>query len=342
MSIAKVYFDDNSSSFDFKGANISTTNYTTLNSSTKLRFEFGYYPTGSITTRYIDTSLFSNNQIRVCANLDNVVHYEQLLISATVKQAILKNVYSNCIVAGDYTRFAYQDALSLKAFTIPSSYYLYTFDDGVQIQLASLDGSLSSYVNLDTLDFKRTAYNFNVLTDALTFMPDPTNPDIIIISYLNLAHSNTALNLKIKRLDTNTQLLDQSTFASYDNFTIYFNYGVYAGVTNATLFQATLTKTASGTTSQLIKYFNNQAKNGILNGNLACVISLLLTIFGLSLTISRITFGWFGIFVELFAITLLAVAPQLWYIILLEAINVIILVYIVVVLVQQNYPTISS
>lgn len=338
VSSARVYYDDNSTYFDFKTAGTNTTNFTSILTN-KLRFEL-VYSTGDVIVRYIDVSLLTD-PIRVCANKEGVTHYEQLLISAIEKPVVLKNVFSNCVVAADYTRFAYQSSLVLKAYTINSLYYLYTFDEGNQVLLASLDGSISTYVNLDTLEFNQNAYDVTVLGDALAF--EKTGTYTMKIYYNNLANDNSNLTVNIIRLDntSSTTILTTSSFSNPNNFTMYFDFTTL-NITNNTVFKIVLTKTSTGgITSTLSKYFNTQAKSGKLPSGIGLVIGFLLIVFGLTFTISRTTFSWFGIAMALASIIVLTFTMPAWYITFLLVIDVIVLVYIVIILAYQNYPTVA-
>jgi hypothetical protein len=277
----------------------------------------------------------------VCANKEGVTHYEQLLISAIEKPVVVKNVFSNCVIAADYTRFAYQSSLVLKAYSINSLYYLYTFDGSNQVLLASIDGSISTYINLDTLEFNQNAYDVTILGDALAF--EKTGTHQMKIYYRNLANDNANLTAVITKLDntTTTTVLSTSAFSNPNNFTMYFDFTTL-NVTDETVFKITLLKTSTGgVTTTISKYFNTQAKSGKLASGVGFVMAFLLIVFGLTFTISRTTFSWFGIVMVLASIGVLSFTMSAWYITLLMAINFIIGVYICIILAYQNYPTVS-
>lgn len=332
---ARVYYDDNSTFHTFTGtAGINFTSTLT----NKLRFELVYVD-GTIITRWVDTEL-SPNPLRVCANKDGVTHYEQLIIAATQQPAVLKSVFSNCLVAADYTRFAYQDAFLLKAYTINSLYYLYTYQGDEQTLLASVDGSVSSFINLDTLEFASGGYNLQLLQDAMSFQR--LDNKTVQIYYENIANDSTALSLSILRLDTNTVVFSSSDFTNPNKFTLYFNWATLSpAVNDSTLFKLTLTKTNSAGTESFNRYFNAKGGSGSLNAGFAFVISLLVMLFGFTFAISRITFGWFGIFIALFALAITSFSVQTWYILMLQMLEVVVLVYTGILLWQQNYPVVT-
>lgn len=336
LSAVRLYFDDNFSFYDLKGNNTTAVNFTGI-STEKLRFEFVEYG-GSIYVVYVDVSLMAGD-IRICANKDSVTRYNQHIISADERAAILKNVFADCVIAADYTRFAYQDGLLLKAYSIKGQYYLYTLDDGSSVYLASLDGSVESNIDISVLEFKRNAYEINILGDSLTFerFADTT----LMIRYLNIRNNNEQVIINIENLDDNTNVLSTSETSSPDNFTIYFDYSTF-NVTNTTLFQITLSITdEDGETSELIRYFNILGQTGRINAAFAFIIALLLTAFGLTYTITRVTFSWLGIVILLGSIGILSLAVSAWYITLLMIMDFIVLIFIAILMSQQNYSTVA-
>ncbi len=340
LTSLKVYFDDNSTIYDFKGNGTATVNFTTM-SANKLRFVLEYND-GAFITRWIDVSLFNDDELRICANKEGITHFEQFMVSATERPVIIRSIFSNCLVAGDYTRFAYQGALLLKAFTIQSSYNLITNSQlGEQIFLASIDGSVASSINIDQLEFNSQAFTLSIQQDALSF--EKTGTSEILIFYENLARDNTALSVLIKRLDTNTRVLNISEFDDPNQFILFFNYLNLNNVTNQTLFQIELTKTKSNGGIEVTKqYFNGEAKSGLLNAVLAFTMSFALMIFGLTFTISRLTFSWFGLLITIGSIAILSFSISTWYITLLMAIEVIIMVYIFLVMIEQHPQTLAG
>lgn len=338
ISGARVYFDDNSSFYDFQVGNSSTINFTSIDIE-KLRFEL-VYADGSIVTRYIDSTLIEDEELRVCANKEGITHYEQLILSATEKRALLKNVFSNCYVAADYTRFAYQDAYILKAFTIASLYYLHANINGVTTYLASVDGSIPTYINLDTLEFQQTAYNLNILRDALS-ISETSDPDIIEIYYRNIADDNTKVDITITRMDTSTTVFTLTETATPNEWTLLFDKSTLTNVTNQTLFRIQLDKTTATGTSTIKRYFNFNGSSGVLSSGFAFVIAVLITVFGLTFTVARLTFSYFGIITQLIAIAFISFATMTWYLLFLLGLDIIILVFIVVLMFKENYPTVS-
>jgi len=326
LSIIKVYFEDNETLFDFKAEDTNSINFTS-DTNDKLRFELGYYDSTTI-NRYVDVSLVEND-LRICVNKDNVIHYQILLTSATPKAAVLKNIYANCIVAADYTRFAYQDGVLLQAHTINSVYSLYTYDSGERVYLASVDGSLATDIDINTLIFKQTAYNFNLLKDDIAFQKNGSSQ--VIIRYYNPKGNNQDIDLTITRLDNSDIVYTETDFSNPNMFTLYFNYASLENVTNETTFKISIIKTLTdGSLSTINEYFNVQGGTGILNSQFAAIISFILVFIGLTLLAARTSLGWFGMVIYLAGIAVLSFSPLVWYSLLLLAIYIISLVFLVV------------
>lgn len=338
ISGARVYWDDNSSFFDFKiEGNVSIANFTGTTTD-KLRFEFTYSD-GAVITRYVDISI-APSPLRVCANREGVTHYEQLILSSILRPVILKNVYSNCVVAADFTRFTYQNSLLLKAFTIDSTYYLYTIqNDTAQYFLSSLDGSIATYLNIDNLIFNLQGYNTDLLNQQLTTRLTDTGE--ITIYYNNMALDNTGLTATITRQDTGEQVFSTSDFTNYNAFSLLFDYSTLLNITNSTLFKIKLDIEKGSSNSILTRYFGITGKSSIFNAGFAVALSVLFVMAGLTWTISRITLSWFGIIIIICAIVILSMATSAWYITFLMVIYFIMLIYCTLIMLVQNYPSLT-
>lgn len=338
VTSAKIYLDNNNTVYDLKAVgNKSSVNFTqTID--TKLRVQLGYAD-GRIITRYIDISLLTGD-IRICADTSDVTFYEQLIISATNQPVFLKSVYANCFIAADYTRFAYQDSNSLKAYTIDNLYYLYKYENGNQVLLASVDGTTQTYINIDTLEFSQQAYNFNVIEDAVAFKK--ISNTTVEIYYRNARNDNTALTVTITNADTNEVYFTSSSFTDPNEFTLYFDYSTLSGINSSTVFKITLEKTKStGTTDILRKYFNTGGSSGKFRAGFIIIFQILILLFGLTFTAARDTFGWFGVFICLLGIGLSAFTIATWYSKVLLAVYLILLAYNFILMTQQNYRSIT-
>lgn len=332
----KIYFDDNSTVFDLGAIGSSSVNFT-AGLTNRLRVEIGY-DNGDIVTRYIDVSL-TGNTTRICANKEGVTHYIQIIQSATQRPVSLESVFATCYVAADYTRFTYQDTLSLKAFTIATQYELNIFEDGVETLLASLDGSVANFQSIDVIEFSQTTYNIQVQTDSLTIQNEGQN--LFAIYYNNIARDNTALNITIYRMETNASVYSSATFPSLNNFTLHVDMSSLNNVTNQTLFQVVLTKTTPSGIRRIVAYMSNGIPIDILESSVAIMLSIILVLVGLTTTVPRLAFSYFGIFFELAAIITLTFAPSSWYVIFIGVVETIILIFSIILLIQQNNQTVA-
>lgn len=332
---AVVYFDDSNVSFDFKSAGVYNVSFVGVDN--KLRFVLGY-DSGDIITRYFDTDVRFGD-VRVCANHENVTHYENLIVSGGVRPVVVRNVFADCIVGADYTRFVYQDSNILKIFTIDANYEISLVEDGVQVFLAGVDGSIASYYNIDVLEFNAQTYDLGVNTQSLSISKFDANT--VKIYYINPKGNNDDVSLSIVRMDTNEEVYFNEVFADDDEFIVYFDFTTLTNITNSTLFMAVVVYEVAGVEGSIVKYFDVDASGGLIPSGVGVVIAVLLTIVGLTFTISRTSFSWFGVIVQLLAIGVLSFSVVVWYVTFTIVLEVIVLVWVVILMTQQNYATLT-
>jgi hypothetical protein len=355
ISSSIIYLDDDTLNYDFKLNNATNISFSSTNHS-KLRLELKYAD-GATVTRYIDIALVSRNtttqNISLCANKEGTTHYEQIILSTSQKPVALLSNYANCYVVADYTRFAYQDAFALKAYTIERQYGLYTFDSLLNtIFFSSLDGSIQQPFNLDNLEFISTAYSYISKYDSLAISWDRLANGSIIpfhvkIYYKNIRKENINVSFRITRTDTNESLVYLTNFTNPNDFNVYFNYSSYPNINATTRFKVLITKTTLLGTVYVAAYFDSAFNpeapaSKALKPQVAFVISLLLFMFGFSFTVSKTTFSYFGIFILLISLAFLGFTQQTWYTLFLMAMEVIILVFAVIIMSMQNTRTIST
>lgn len=335
ITSAIIYYDDNSSSWDVNGT-ATAINFTAIGNS-KLRIELTYSD-GGIVTRYIDLALLDDD-VRICANLEGVTHTPQLITSSSERAVYVKSVFANCYVGVDYTRFAYQTAYVLQVFTIDRQYSLFIPDDDTLRLLASLDGSISSDINLDTLEFTQNAYDVNILNEDIAIQK--TTGNNIVIKYQNQRNDNDNLQVTLIRSDTSEVLLTES-YSDVNNFSITFDYSTLADITDETKFKVTTVSTKSDDSIVTrSKYFDVSGNVGVISATLGLLISLLIYLFGMTLLNTKSTFSYFGILVSLISIVILAMTVQEWYVLFISGIQLILLVYIVLATFKQNLETVA-
>jgi len=338
LTNVRIFVDDNSTFYDMKGNATAKVNVT-LTNFTKIRAELEYSD-GAIINRYIDITLANtSNTIRICANTEGTTHFEQSLLSAGQRPVAFQSVFANCFIALDYTRFAFENSFLLPAFTIATAYQLYTFDDqGDQVFLASIDGASATFINLDTLEFNLQTIDIGVLQDGIVMKSMGDNSTYI--KYTNLGQSNTGLTVQIKRMDTDTLLLNQTPLDP-NNFELLFDWSTLTGVNQSTQFLITLLKDRGGSVETEKAYFNTLSTIGRIASGLALIIAILLTLFGLTFAATKFIFSWFGIVLTLSAIVVLSLSTFTWYIIFMMGMDAIILIYLTMGMFIKNQGTVG-
>jgi len=336
LSAARVYFS-NTEYFDFVSNNTNTVNFSATND-TQLRFVLTY-PGSVEITRFVDVSLVSEQDIKVCANKDDITHFEQQIVSKSKRLIKVKNTFSNCYIAADQARFAYEDAFLLRAFSIDAIYYLVTNIGGVETLLASIDGGIASTINIDTIEFSQRPIDFSIVSDGLAF--EKLAETQVLIRYNNTAEDNTNSRLIIKNLDDSSTLLNTNSFTSPNNWTVVFDFSSF-NITNNTIFLIQVDNTKNDASTETIKrYFNPQAQVGFLQSGVGAIIAFLLLLFGFTFISASATLGWFGIFVDLIAILVLSLTIPAWYITLLFGLCAILLIYCTILLSMKNFQAVG-
>jgi len=323
---ARAYFADNSTFYDFKSTSTNQVDFTGFDLS-QLRFEF-IYSSGTIINRWIDVSLFDEDDLRVCVFKDNNIQaYQQLIASTSQQPTGVKNVFSNCYVALDYTRFAFQNSQVLNAYTINALYYLYRYDNNELVYLASIDGSQESSINLDVLEFSDQSYSIDLLSPALSL--EKLNNQTIIVRYDDDRTNVDSGTLTITNLDTNTDVFSID-LTNPNSFTVYYDFSTL-NVNDTTLFKVSVASTLeSGTVDTTSRYFNTSGRTGSMTSQLALVFSLLLTVFGITFTRASLGLGWLGLIVMIFSIIIAGMAVPTMALNLLIGMNIVIMLYIIV------------
>jgi len=338
VSQIRLHSDTNRTVYDLQALGQNKINVSLEDNNYRLEIK---YADDTVITRWIDTDL-TDLETRICANREGVEHYEQLLIASSVRKAIARSIFSDCYVAADYTRFAYQDALALRMFTIDTYYTLTAAVDGQDVTLASIDGGLVTFYNLDQLEFREQDLGLNILSRAISVERVSSSDTLLLISYYNQRGTNTLLSATIENMDNDEVVYTQSSFNDPNDASFQFDYSTLSGVTNDTLFKIEFTATDSdGETETSTAYFNVGAQVGLIASGLALTVAILLNVFGFTFVISRAIFSWFGIGLILVAIGILSFAVVTWYTTLMIAIEVILLIYFVSVMIFQGYPNIT-
>lgn len=333
VTTAKIWFYDNSSFFDFKAE--GTTNVSVFSTSIqKTRVELGYSD-GTVIPRFIDIDLTNSEDIvLVCANKEGTTHYEQLIISSENKDVVMKNSFVNCYVAAATTEFAYQNSFSLRAFTIDSNYYLYTYDDNSQVLLATIDGGIQTFLNLDTLEFSRSQIELKISEEVLG--AQKTGNTTLKIYYKNYDNNNDDLSLEITRSDTGASVFSYDEFEDLNEFVLYYDFTTITGINDSTLFKIDVTKTVGSTESTLTRYVSPSGDVGLIPAAVAFIVSIFVLIGGLSIVTTRSAFSWLGIFLGVGIMAVCAFAVNEWYISLMQVFAGMLVIYSILTISWTN------
>jgi len=268
------------------------------------------YSNGDIITRDLNTNIVDTNT-PICANTDPTIHYEQFIISATTKPAIVRSNLHNCYVLADTTRFAFQNNFMAKFYTISSLYSLGTKQNGEESLLASIDGGTPTTINLDTIGFGSTLFNLNIRESQVMIRKHPTSNSTIIIYFYNPKNDNDALNIKI--FYNNTLYFESTTITSPNNITINFDFTTL-GIPDDAIFKIVFEELKTeGSTNTITTYYSLTGSSGSFPVGIALVIGVVMLISLLTMVAPSYAFGFFGILATIFGIFILALAPSVWY-----------------------------
>ena len=332
-----MYYDDNSTAFDFKAQGTSKVQFTSINQE-KLRLQI-IYNNGDIIDRYIDVSIGNDQDVRICANNETITHYEQIVISATEKPVTLFSIFPDCIVAQDYTRFVYEDSFILKGYTINALYSLYTYDeDNNKIFLASMDGSLPTFYNIDVLEFNLDQVEADLQGEALTVSK---SGDLLTLYYQNNRDDSISTLFTITEVNTSTVLFTTTEEDNPNEVFVYFDTSTLS-ISNSSLLRADVQTTdKNGIVQSEYTYFNLNGSSGRMSAGFAIAISIILTIIGLTASVTRLGLGWFGTLAQLAAVIVLGFTVGGVYVLFIQGIQTIILIFVILMLTNQNYASVA-
>ena len=261
--------------------------------------------------------------------------FEQLIYSFEEKPVAVTNAITGCFISCGYTVYAYENYRSLSVPTINMVYNLYTLDEnGNKVLLANIDGTKATLINLDILDYDASIPDIDTLTGSLSLYPYTSS--IMKIYYLNLRNDNEYVQFTI--YDNADVVYLYTEYASPDEIIIYFYYGSMSFNSNILKVVASVVK-VDGSTETLTRYYSLAQAEQIDTPTLApiaAIISLGFVFFGLTITSKKQVFGIVGIVTVLVGIGITAFAEQVWYIQLIQAIEIILLLFILLVFKEEG------
>lgn len=313
--------------YDMHGNNTITINYTSYTQDT-LHFEIDYNNVSGTIFRYIRIDLVEP-VIRIGVAREQEFFQQLFYSSITTKKVAVKNVFANCYVLADVTRFTYGDAYMTSTYTIDKLYYLYTYDsNGNKVILASIDGSQSIVTNLDLLEFANATYDFGILGEDIAF--SRYNNYTIMIYYLNLQRDNTKTTVDI--YNNNTKIFTHTELDDPDNITIYFNYATLT--LNGTIIKVVVRSyKEDGSIKTFTRYYDlaeNRVTTDVALSAVMIVISILIALFCITFVSVHYVFGFFGIVSLSICIALTTVVAFAWYVVLVQVVMVILLLFVII------------
>lgn len=336
MTIARVYSIDGNFKYDFNASYVTSAYF--VADTANLIFDFKYAAGGGTTeiTRFIDFTLLDDQNAGICVPLYQTF-WLQRFTSNQPRYIILKNEVAHCYNLAASMLYVYQTGYQQATYTIIKPYYLYSWASGIKSYLGLVDGGQATEYNIDALLFARQAVNFAVGQDTIAFSP-LVNPatgkadmNILQIAYKSFKGTNTKIVIEIYNGSTLLQTITDTN--SPNQFYYNFNYGAYPDITDQNYLKLVLTATTPDETTSTTTYFNiaGATMAAKIDYVFAAVLSVILFIFGITITASSRTFGLWGILICLVAIALCAYSWQLWWVQLLIVVYTILLVFVVLI-----------
>lgn len=295
-----------------------------------IRINCSYADTESSIIRSFGIDLLDNNA-RIGLVEEETLFYAQLIYSAQERATVVENVHSDCYILTGYTDRGYEDFYSIQAVTIDMLYYIYTYSEGNKIYLASLEGSIPSNINLEFLAYENLSSDFSLLTEGV-FVSQISNTTLKIY-YANLKENNLYVNIKL--FDGDNLIFRATEFESPNEITIYFDYSTFTLDEDLLSLRLTITR-EDGTVDIISKSVTHYGAVALISAAMAAILAISIGLFGLTLASSKSVFGYFGIITIFIALGVTTLCSQEWYITLIQAVNIVLLVIIVLIYKNEN------
>lgn len=276
-------------------------------------------------TQDFDLIALDTNSIPVCF-MPLQPFYEQLVYSTKVRQVKIINAVTGCYNVAAYADYAYQDAFKISAFTTPGAYNMYYKSDTNSLYtfISLLSGNFAAQHNLDLL-----------IINALEINPVEISQDVLTVSkYCQVSDCNV-LSVTYKSVQNNSDVtisilngstvLTSTTATSPDANNVTFTWNYTTSDVNADFLtiKAEITR-ANGDTETITQLFTLNGIQGFLDPTLAIILAFGFFFFMFTVVASRFALGWFGIIGVIGALAILSSAPGVQFILLAEAIMIVI------------------
>jgi hypothetical protein len=299
------------------------------NTTDSLRFEIEYPDLKGTIYRDFAPDLEETNSTRVCVS--GAATYQEQLIYASIKRPVaLWSSQSDCYVLKDYTRYAYSDALMIRAYTLPEVYFLYVWDDGAVSLLSNFEGNVAQIVNLDLVEWASTPRDFDITNEGLGISANSTT--VLKITYYDPNQDNTQIEFTMK--NGSATIWTYTETINPNNVTIYFSHAAY-NLTNELMTLEVRVSDPDGVHT-ITRLFYVTGVVGFLNPYVAMLLSGVLVFFGFTFVAVRHAFGIFGMVIILIAIAITTLAPSNQYLLFMQVVYIIMLLF-TLILYKEEY-----
>ena len=123
-----------------------------------------------------------------------------------------------------------------------------------------------------------------------------------------------------------------------NNISFYFNHSNYT-LTGDLIQVIAYAYRTNGSVYQTVKYFHinqSESSSNAASSAIAAILSIAMVLFGLTIAHPKKTLGVIGIIVMIIGIAITAFAAQTWYIHLIQAIEIILLIFIILTFKEEN------
>lgn len=335
LNIVKVETINGLYFYDFKAEGTQSVGFTS--DADTLIFEFQYKDAlDTIIKREINFSFIDDTNIPICLAPFEQLYIQRFISSRNDTEVIVYNDQSACYNLVSKTQYIFETTNGVQGYTIAKPYSLSTInDDGETTLLSYLDGDSSLQHNLDAIVYSQETFIARIGEDSVAYkclmnnVTDACDLNTLIIYFKAKDTNNQSVNFSIY-LD-GTQLYNYTEFANPDEFNINWFYGGVSGLTDQNVLRLQVEIVdADGETRRFSSYFdiNGYKRANSTHQILGFVLGVMVILFGLTLVKSQEALGWFGIIVCIIGLAITSVAVATWWVTLLQAAIVVIIIYI--------------
>ena len=322
-----AYSPDKNQTYDFKAENDINILYIS-GTDDRIRFEITYDDgeTIDVRTRNFSLSVLDLNIINVCVPPFYPTFYDHFLLSSTQKSVALHNPYRDCYIIADKARFTYETSFVSSISLIEQEYNLFIWDGNITTVLGTIDGAIESTINIDAIQTASSEFDLIISNDGIHISKTAT--DNIQIYYKNMKENNSLITFTI--YDDTGSIFSFTETGNPNEISVNFNYATID--VSGDMLRLVVEKTLiDGSKESFTQYFTLEGAYGIISSEFAIIAAFILIIFSLTMVGYRFAMGWFGIIACIIAIGILTMATPTWYIVLGQAVTVIVIIFIILI-----------